>query len=80
MVSGGGEVTIRELAALGAEYGEDLTLREVLRRADESAWQAEMATRDRRTDALAAERARVRQDLEDRLADARAELRRRGGR
>ncbi len=69
-------MTLRELAALGREYGEDLTLREVLRRADEDAWQVEMATRDRRADALAAERARVRQDVEDALADARAELRR----
>lgn len=73
-------MTIKDLVRLGEEYGEDLTLREVLRRADEAAWQAEMATRDRQADALAAERARVRQDLEDRLADARAELRRRGGR
>ncbi len=71
-------MTLRELAALGREYGEDLTLREVLRRADEDAWQAEMSTRDRRADALAAERARVRQDVEDALADARAELRRKG--
>ncbi len=71
-------MTLRELAALGREYGEDLTLREVLRRADEDAWQAEMSTRDRRADALAAERARVRQDVEDALADARAELRRAG--
>lgn len=73
-------MTIKDLVRLGEEYGEDLTLREVLRRAEEAAWQAEMSTRDRRADALAAERARVRQDLEDRLADARAELRRRGGR
>lgn len=73
-------MTIKDLVRLGEEYGEDLTLREVLRRADEAAWQAEMATRDRQADALAAERARVRQDLEDRLADARAKLRRRDGR
>lgn len=73
-------MTIKDLVRLGEEYGEDLTLREVMRRADEAAWQAEMSTRDRQADALAAERARVRQDLEDRLADARAELRRRGGR
>lgn len=73
-------MTLKDLIRLGEEYGDDLTLREVLRRADEAAWQAEMATRDRRADALAAERARVRQDIEDALADARAELRRRGGR
>lgn len=73
-------MTIKDLVRLGQEYGEDLTLREVLRRADEAAWQAEMSTRDRRAEALEAERARVRQDTEDRLADARAELRRRGGR
>ncbi len=73
-------MTIKDLVRLGEEYGEDLTLREVMRRADEAAWQAEMSTRDRRAEALAAERARARQDTEDRLADARAELRRRGGR
>ena len=72
-------MTLRDLIALGEQYGEDLTLREVLRRHREAEWQAEMATRDRRADALAAERARVRQDLEDRLADARAALRRGGG-
>ena len=73
-------MTLRDLIRLGEEYGEDLTLREVLRRADDAAWQAEMATRDRRADALEAERARVRADLEDALADARAELRRGGAR
>lgn len=71
-------MTIKDLVRLGEEYGEDLTLREVLRRADEAAWQAEMSVRDRRADALAAEKVRARQDLEDRLSDARVALRARG--
>ena len=69
-------MTLRELIDLGEQYGEDLTMREVMRRHREDQWQAEMATRDRHADALEAERARSRQDLEDRLADARVALRR----
>ncbi len=72
-------MTLRELIDLGEQYGEDLTLREVVRRHREDQWQAEMATRDRYFAALEAERARVRADIEDRLADARVALRRGGG-